>query len=98
MVRLIGVTGVTGLSALLGEPHRHSAQVVGDGEACRVPVTRLRERIHFDPQGAFALLAHWQGALDDTDHIIVACGSPGSRVGSKGLARPRRPGTPLLAG
>lgn len=22
--------------------------------------------------GAFALLAHWQGALDDTDHIIAA--------------------------
>ncbi|MBU6188147.1 MAG: Crp/Fnr family transcriptional regulator [Betaproteobacteria bacterium] len=72
VVRLIGVAGVTGLSALLGEPHRHSAQVVGDGEACRVPVTRLRDRIRFDPQGAFALLAHWQGALDDTDHIIAA--------------------------
>jgi CRP-like cAMP-binding protein len=72
VVRLIGVAGVTGLAALLGEPHRHSAQVVGDGEACRVPVTRLRERIRSDPQGAFALLAHWQGALDDTDHIIAA--------------------------
>lgn len=72
VVRLIGAAGVTGLAALLGEPHRHSARVVGDGEACRVPVTRLRERIRSDPLGAFSLLAHWQGALDDTDHIIAA--------------------------
>lgn len=72
VVRLIGAAGVTGLAALLGEPHRHSARVMGDGEACRVPVTRLRERIQADPLGAFSLLAHWQGALDDMDHVVSA--------------------------
>ena len=80
VVRLVGASGVTGLAALLGQAHRHSARVVGDGEACRVPVVRLRERVRSDPRGAFALLAQWQGALDDTDHIIAAFASGPARA------------------
>lgn len=82
VVRLIGASGVTGLAALLGEPHRHSARVVGDGMACRIPVTRLRERLGHEPASAFTLLAHWQGALDDVDRVIAAfgCGSARARL------------------
>jgi len=80
VVQLIGGSGVTGLVALLGEPHRHSARVVGDGVACRIPVARLRERLAQEPAGALALLAHWQGALDDVDRVIAAFGSGPARA------------------
>lgn len=80
VVRLTCASGVTGLAALLGEPHRNSAQVMADGEACRVPVARLRERLRADPRGAFALLAHWQGALDDRDRVIAAFASGSARA------------------
>lgn len=80
VVRLIGAAGVTGLAALLGEPHRHSARVVGDGAACRIPVARLRERLGHEPASALALLAHWQGALDDVDRVIAAFGCGPARA------------------
>ena len=56
--------------------------VVGDGMACRIPVTRLRERLGHEPASALTLLAHWQGALDDVDRVIAAfgCGSARARL------------------
>ena len=80
VVRLVGPMGATGLAALIGEPHRHSALVIGDGQACRVPVERLREGLRSDPGGALELVVHWQGALDDVDRVIAAFASGPARA------------------
>jgi CRP-like cAMP-binding protein len=82
IVRLVGAGGVTGLAALVGAPHRHSAVVVGDGDGCRVPVDHLRTALQRDASGLATLFAPWQAALDDIDLVIgrFACGPARSRL------------------
>jgi CRP-like cAMP-binding protein len=80
VVRLVRAPGVTGLAALLGEPHRQSATVMGDGHACRVPVRRLRDRIAVDPRGSLELMAVWQAALDERDHVLARFASGPARA------------------
>lgn len=80
VVRLVGASGVTGLSALIDEPHRHTALVIGDGHACRIPVEPLRAWLRADPASALSLVAHWQGALDDVDRVIAAFASGPARA------------------
>lgn len=82
VVRLVGLAGVTGLAAVLGEPHRHSAMVIGDGHACRIPVERVRALIRSDPAVALELASQWQKAIDDVDRLIraFACGPARARL------------------
>lgn len=80
VVRLVRPVGVTGLAALLGEPHRQSAQAMGDGHACRVPVRRLLDRIADDSRGAIELMGAWQAALDERDHVMTRFASGPARA------------------
>ncbi len=80
VVRLVGSARVTGLPALLGEPHRHSAHVIGEGYACRISVGRLREGVEADPRGAFELMRVWQAALDERDRVMVRFASGPARA------------------
>ena len=70
IVRLVAAQGVTGLSALVGEPHRHSALAIGDGLSCRIPVARLQRSVEREPFRARAVWYEWQRALDDVDELI----------------------------
>lgn len=70
IVRLVASQGVTGLSALVGEPHRHSALAIGDGLSCRIPVARLQRALEREPSKAQAVWYEWQRALDDVDDLI----------------------------
>ena len=82
VVRLVGPGGVTGLSTLVGEPHRHTAVVIGAGLACRIPMVTLEQWSQRDPR-VHALLARlWQDALDDADRLIAAygCGPAAARL------------------
>lgn len=70
VVRLVGGGGATGLAAMLREPHRHSATVIGPGIGCRIPAHLLQRALSGQPAAAFSLLLKWQGALDDADRVI----------------------------
>lgn len=72
IARLVGPGGATGLAAMLQQSHRRSAQVIGEGVACRVPVLMLSQILRSDPVALALILAKWQGALDDTDRVIGA--------------------------
>jgi CRP/FNR family transcriptional regulator len=70
IARLVGPGGATGLAAMLQQSHRHAAQVISEGVACRVPAFRLSQALRADPAVAGMVLAKWQGAIDDTDRVI----------------------------
>ena len=84
IVRMVAASGVTGLPALAGEPHRHGAAVLSDGLACRIPVSRLRRLIEEDAARAQVVWAQWQGALDDVDELLMrfAVGPAQARLAS----------------
>jgi CRP-like cAMP-binding protein len=70
IARLVGPGGATGLAAMLQQSHRHGAQVISEGVACRVPAFRLSQALRSDPVALGLVLAKWQGAIDDTDRVI----------------------------
>lgn len=82
VVRLVGPSAVTGLSALVGEAHPHTAVVIGAGLACRIPVATLGQWAGRDPRSSARLGRLWQQALDDADQLIVAygCGPAAARL------------------
>lgn len=80
VVRLVGSARVTGLSALLGEPYRHSAHVIGEGYACRIAAGRLRDGVEADPRGALELMRVWQATLDEMDRVMVRFASGPARA------------------
>jgi CRP-like cAMP-binding protein len=80
IVRLVQRNGVTGLCALLGEPHNHSAYVIHPGTACRIPVARV-ERLRADVPGVVdRLQKDWQQAVEDADHIVADLGHGTARA------------------
>ncbi len=80
VVRLVGAGGATGLAAVLGQPHRHCATVIGSGSGCRIPVQALHRVFRADPGAALEFLPKWQGALDDADRSIAAFSSGPARA------------------
>ncbi|MCU0941581.1 MAG: Crp/Fnr family transcriptional regulator [Hydrogenophaga sp.] len=70
IVRLVGRSGVVGLSALVGQFHRHSAFVMQSGSACRIPMARLEQVRKADPGACQRMLADWQLAADGSDRIV----------------------------
>jgi CRP-like cAMP-binding protein len=82
VVRLVGPRSVTGLSALVGEPHRHTAVVIGAGLACRIPVAALAEWGGRDLRASARVARLWQQALDDADRLIASygCGPAAARL------------------
>ena len=82
VVRLVGPSAVTGLSALVGEPHRHTAVVIGAGLACRIPVATLGQWAGRDPRASARVGRLWQQALDDADQLMVTygCGPAAARL------------------
>lgn len=70
IVRLVSRGGITGLGALLAEPHRHSAHVLHPGYACRIPLERIERMRAEQPHAMDRLFADWQRAVDDADRII----------------------------
>lgn len=82
VVRLVAPGAVTGLSALVAEPHRHTAVVIGAGLACRIPVGVLGDWSGRDARASARLGRLWQQALDDADQLIAsyACGPAAARL------------------
>ncbi|MCM5570148.1 Crp/Fnr family transcriptional regulator [Burkholderiaceae bacterium FT117] len=81
IVRLVSRGGVVGLSALLGQPHGHSAYVMHPGTACRIPVALVDELREEDPRVTDRLFHDWHQAVVDADRILGEFG--------KGTARAR---------
>lgn len=80
IVRLVMRNGVTGLCALLGEPHSHSAYVIHPGAACRIPLARLAHMRSAQPAVAERLQKDWQFAIDDADRIVAELGHGSARA------------------
>lgn len=74
IVRLVMRNGVTGLCALLNDPHSHSAQVIHPGAACRIPLARLEHMRTAQPAVVERLQKDWQQAIDDADRIVAELG------------------------
>jgi len=75
VVRLVGPGAATGLAALAGQSHRHTAVVIGAGLACRIPLASV-EQWSARNRGVSARMGRlWQDALDDADRLIAAYGN-----------------------
>lgn len=99
IVRLVMPQGVTGLCALLGVPHAHSAQVIHAGVACRIPVACMVKMRAENPAVVDSLLMGWQQAIDDADRIVAnLCHGSGRSRMARALLHLRSalmPGEPL---
>jgi CRP-like cAMP-binding protein len=80
IVRLVLRNGVTGLCAMLGEPHSHSAYVIHPGMACRIPLARIEQMRTEQPAVAERLHKDWQRAIDDADCIVAELGHGSARA------------------
>lgn len=80
IVRLVSKGGVVGLSALLGEPHPHSAYVMHPGVACRIPVSLIDEMRRDDPRVTERIFRDWHQAIADADRILGEFGKGPARA------------------
>ena len=80
IVRLVSRGGVVGLSALLGEPHPHSAYVMHPGVACRIPVSVVDDMRQDDPRVTDRIFRDWFQAIVDADRILGEFGKGPARA------------------
>lgn len=80
IVRLVSRGGVAGLSALLGEAHKHSAYVMHPGTACRIPAALVHEMRESDPGVIERIFRDWQQAIMDADRILGEFGTGPARA------------------
>lgn len=80
IVRLVSRGGVAGLSALLGEAHKHSAYVMHPGTACRIPAALIQEMRESDPGVTERIFRDWQQAIMDADRILGEFGKGSARA------------------
>lgn len=75
VVRLVGPGAATGLAALAGQSHRHTAVVIGAGLACRIPLASVEQWSARDRAVSARVGRLWQDALDDADRLMASYGN-----------------------
>lgn len=72
IVRLVTSGGVTGLSAMLGEPHRTAAVVMQGGVVCRISVAPVNALKAQSEALLLNLMQAWRHAMDDARVMIAS--------------------------
>jgi CRP-like cAMP-binding protein len=67
IVRLLRMTDVAGLEALLAQPYHHDAVALTPLEICRIPVPVVNQLAERQPKLHRELLNRWQRALNEAD-------------------------------
>lgn len=82
IVRLLRAGDVAGLEVVVGQRYQHSAVVLHQVEACRIPVEVLQRLNKMTPRLHEELMQRWQRALAEADAYLteLSTGNARSRV------------------
>ncbi|MGD2119554.1 MAG: Crp/Fnr family transcriptional regulator [Chromatiales bacterium] len=72
IVRLLGKGDAIGLEAIIGEPYRHFASVLGPGDFCEIPVEVIENLRHHSPHLCEELLLRWDRSLQLADEWLAS--------------------------
>ena len=79
IVRLLRISDVVGLEAVLDPVYKHDAIVLQDVEICRYPASAARELSVTNPKLHHELMSRWKSALDEADKWVTEFSTGTSR-------------------
>lgn len=79
IVRLLRKGDVAGLEALVGDPYRHSAEVVEPTEVCRIPIDVVRDLNLKTPHICRELMSRWEKSVREADSWLSELAQGGLR-------------------